>query len=170
MPHPIRTVLTPRRALGLAAGAAIAAAALAGTIATGQSPGPRTVTLIEKEAGATFTHIRNTPPPTRQANMAGDVLVFTNPVVREDGTRAGRFHTSCVTTIGARDFRRSLVTCSGVMQLDDGTITVAATLRAGGGTVTAAVTGGTGAYDGARGTLVSTPTRGGSRDVISLRD
>ena len=139
-------------------------------MAAGQSPGPRTVTLIEREAGATFTHIRNTPPPSRRANMAGDVLAFTNPLVREDGTRAGRFHTSCVTTIGAADFRRSLLTCTGVMELTDGTITFAAVLRSDGRAVTAAVTGGTGTYDGARGSVTSTPIRGGSRDVVTLRD
>ena len=58
--------------------------------------------------------------------------------------------------------------CSGTFALNDGTITIAALQRGEPTTQLLAVTGGTGAYDGARGTIVSRTLKNGTEDTITL--
>jgi hypothetical protein len=107
--------------------------------------GGRTLTLTELEKGSTFTHIRNTKTKSPRANSLGDVLAFTYPLADGSGQVVGKLHVDCVTTIGARNFRKSVLTCSGVADLRDGMLTVQANTRPGDATTTGAVTGGTGA-------------------------
>lgn len=167
MPTP-RSIQTRGASVAALAAAAAGAGLLASLLpgAAAQSA-PRTITLVEQEKGATFKHVRNTPGAGRQANSLGDVLVITNPLADASGARIGTLRVTCVTTRGARDFRRSLMTCNGVYALRDGVLTVQGDVPVG-GAVTGAVTGGTGAYVGARGSFTSTPTDGGSTDTITL--
>jgi hypothetical protein len=153
--------LTLKRTMGLAAcaGALAGAVSLLGTGAAAQDPGTRTLSFKTPDRGSTFKHVRNTKGASRRANRSGDVIVFTNPLVDEAGRRVGRLYADCITTLGARDFRRSTTTCTGVMVLPAGTLTLQANSRPGVPTTVGAVTGGTGDYANARGVFVSNDTQ-----------
>jgi len=154
-------------AVALAALAAIAL--LVGPGASAQSPGGRPISVTELEKGSTFKHVRNTKSASRQSNLLGDLIVFTNPLADAAGKVAGRLHAVCVTTTGASNFLKSKLTCDGVMALAGGTMTLQTITGPGSPTTTGAITGGTGAYANARGVFVSTERRnGGSDDTITL--
>jgi hypothetical protein len=74
----------------------------------------------------------------------------------------------CTTTVGNRNFLKSTMTCSVILVLGDGTLTGTANVTPGAAATTGAITGGTGAYDGARGVVVSKPTDTGSDDTVTL--
>lgn len=130
--------------------------------------GTRTLTLREAERGATFAHIRNTKGASRRSNLAGDVIVFTNPVVDAAGKRIGKTSVSCVTTTGARNFMKSKLTCHGVTELPDGSLMLQAIVTPNNPTTNGAVTGGTGAYANARGVFASREGKSGSQTTITL--
>jgi hypothetical protein len=158
-------VTTIRRSFPIAAALAFAGVvAMIGSSASAQDPATRTVTFTELEKGATFTHVRHDKHASARSNLQGDVLVFTNRLADASGKRLGRQQAACVTTTGARDFRRSIVSCQIGVTLADGTLTVHIMLRPNASVATGAVTGGTGAYAGARGTVVS---RNGT-DTVTL--
>jgi hypothetical protein len=135
--------------------------------ASAQDPSTRTLTLRETERGATFAHIRNTKGASQRSNRAGDVIVFTNPIVDAAGKRIGKTSVSCVTTTGARNFMKSATTCHGVSELRDGSLMMQAIVAPDGPT-TGAVTGGTGAYANARGVFTSRDGESGSQTTITL--
>ncbi|MDP9345123.1 MAG: dirigent protein [Actinomycetota bacterium] len=112
--------------------------------------------------------MRNAPKAPRPASLQGDVFAFTNPLTDDAGARVGTLHAHCVTTVGARDFRRSTLTCTVTLHLRDGDLMGQTDLRPMSDTVTGAVTGGTGAYANARGVVVSKAGRSGSTDTITL--
>lgn len=145
--------------LGLAAGAAAL-----GPSASAQDPTTCTLVFKSREKGSTFTHVRNTEGASRQSNLQGDVIAFSNPLVDDEGKVVGRDEISCVTSTGARNFKKSTVSCHGTFVLRDGTLTVQGLIEPGRATSRAAVTGGTGAYTGAQGEVVSR----GSANTITL--
>ena len=145
-----------------------AGALLLGSGASAQSPSTRTLSFKELERGATFVHIRNTKTKHERANLAGDLLAFTNPLADSTGKVVGKLSMTCVTTTGARNFVKSVITCNGVLAVADGTLTVQANVDLRTPTTTGAITGGTGAYAGARGVVVSEEAKGGSQDTITL--
>ena len=162
MPRPAR--LVPLLALpALAAGAL-----LLGSGASAQTPSTRTLSLKELERGSTFVHIRNTKTKRQRANLAGDQLAFTNPLADGSGNVVGKLSMACTTTTGARNFMKSVITCNGVLALGDGSLTVQANVDLSNPRTTGAITGGTGAYAGARGVVVSEEVEGGSQDTITL--
>jgi hypothetical protein len=143
----------------LALPAVAAGALLLGPGASAQSPTTRTLTFKEGERGATFVHIRNTKTKQRRANLQGDVIAFTNPLLDAAGARVGELAASCVTTTGSRDFEKSVITCNVVVTLKDGTLTGQANVSPReGATTTGTITGGTGAYANARGVVTNADT------------
>ena len=140
------------------------------SLAGGEAPGARTLTLKELDRGSTFVHVRNTKPRSPRANEMGDLIAFTNPVVDGSGRRIGKSSVTCTTTTGARNFMRSTLTCLGTLVLRDGTLMLQASLSPAQRTVFGAVTGGTGAYANAHGVFESRTVRGGSVYTISLAD
>jgi len=155
----------------LVAGLVAMAACLAvRSSAEAQNPAGRTLTFSELDKGATFTHIRNTKTRSQSANLQGDVLAFTSPLVDAAGTRIGKLHAGCTTTVGARNFTKSTVTCHGVVALRDGTLTFQGNVSPGVATTTGAITGGTGVYANARGVVVPKDTKAGANDTITLVD
>lgn len=159
----------PRLAAALAVLCALAAlAAVLRSPASAQTPTTRLLTFTELERGGTFTHIRNTKGAPRRANLAGDVIVFTNPLADASGARVGTSWVSCTTTGGARNFMKSTLTCSGVLTFADGTLTLQANTSPASPTTTGAVTGGTGAYANARGVFVSEEGPNGARNTVTL--
>jgi hypothetical protein len=160
---PIRTTAAVAVLLGL-----LAAFFVLRSSAAAQDPGARTITIRETERGATFRHIRNTKGASRRSNLAGDVIVFTNPVVDAAGKRIGKTSVSCVTTTGARNFMKSALTCHGVTELPDGSLMMQAVVGVATPVTNGAVTGGTGAYANARGVFTSSDDRSGSSTVVTL--
>jgi hypothetical protein len=158
-----RTAATLTILLGL-----LAAILVLRSSASAQDAGTRTLTLRETERGGTFTHIRNTKGASRRSNLAGDVIVFANPVVDAAGKRIGKTSVSCATTTGSRNFMKSALTCHGVAELPDGSLMIQAIVAPNAPTTNGAVTGGTGAYANARGVFTSTEDRSGSQTTITL--
>jgi hypothetical protein len=138
----------------------VALAGVALFVATGgaQQPGERTFTLTER--GGTFNFVDNPPKSKGQTertftSSVGDMLAFSTPLYDEANARAGTAHVSCVVTRGGKGPRVSYQ-CNGTFVLKDGSIAVdAAFVEAEGGNITVAITGGTGAYEGANGTIIS---------------
>jgi hypothetical protein len=160
---PIRSTAALAVLLGL-----LAAVLMLRSSASAQDPGARTITLRETERGGTFAHIRNTKGASQRSNLAGDVIVFTNPVVDAAGKRIGKTSVGCVTTTGSRNFMKSALTCHGVTELPDGSLMMQATVAPDAPVTSGAVTGGTGAYANARGVFTSTEGESGSRTTVTL--
>jgi hypothetical protein len=161
----IRTVAALAVLLGL-----LAALLALRSSASADAAAPRTLTVRETERGGTFVHIRNTKGASRRSNLAGDVIVFTNPVVDAAGRRIGKTSVSCTTTTGSRNFMKSALTCHGITELPDGSLMMQAIVAPNAPTTTGAVTGGTGAYANARGVFTSTASESGSQTEITLVD
>ena len=136
--------------------------------ADAQVPAGRTIVLKELERGSTFKHVRNTKTSNRRSLATGDVIVFTNPLADAAGQRVGRLYATCTGTTGNSNFLKATLTCTAIAVLRDGSLMIQANTSPGTATTTGAVVGGTGAYAGARGVLVSKEGRGGSDDVITL--
>ena len=159
-----------RRVATLAA-IAVAATVIAGILTTGgaaQVPGERTFKIIEG-SGGTFHLIDNPPKARNRRNprfSPGDGFVFTSPLFNEANQRIGRLHVHCVITRGG-PFARARGQCNGTYALRDGTLAVSAVLK--GENPPIAVVGGTGAYEGARGSITSRDLpRDRTEDTIHL--
>ncbi len=149
-----------RAVLAVASAAAVVATGVVATGGGAQAPGERTFTLIEQFNPATVG-FADTPPRARNRRMPnwsrGDGLTFVNSLRTEAGQRVGDFHVSCTATRPGT-FPRATFLCRGAFVVRDGVITATAVIRAGqalGGRW--AIDGGTGAYEGARGSAVSVP-------------
>jgi hypothetical protein len=135
-----------------AACAAIVVLAILATGGAAQAPGERTFKIIEG-SGGTFKFIDNAPKARNPRNprlSVGDAYVFSSPLFNEANNRIGALHVYCVATRGGR-FARATSQCSGTYALRDGALAANAVVR--GGEATIAVVGGTGAYEGARGSI-----------------
>jgi len=162
-----------RRLAVLIAAAAAAVAVIAAFAGSGSAnhPGSRTVVLQELERGSVFKFIDHSPRSRRRGFRAtistGDQFVFRSPVQNQAGQRAGTLHALCTATRGGRNFERATFMCNGSYRLTDGQLAVQVVFSGEGPTVLA-VTGGTGAYEGARGSCTTTETRIGDRDTCHI--
>jgi hypothetical protein len=152
------------------AGAALGILAILSASGSAQAPG-RTLQLFERERGSSFGFVDNRPKVRNRRNprlSVGDVFAFSSPVFDQSrATRLGTLSVHCTVTRPGRE-ARSEAACVGAFRLRDGIIALTTSISGQPRRVEAAVTGGTGAYTGARGTLVSTTVRGGSEDTITL--
>jgi hypothetical protein len=134
---------------------AVAATVIAGVLTTGgaaQVPGERTFKIIEG-SGGTFKFIDNPPKARNPRNprlSVGDAYVFATPLFNEAKNRIGSLHVYCAVTRGG-SFRRARSQCNATYALRDGTLAASAVVR--GENPIIAVVGGTGAYEGARGSI-----------------
>jgi hypothetical protein len=166
----------PRRIRVLATVAAASAAAIAGTAALGtgrssaQTPSGRTITVFEPRGGSTFGFVDNPPTTTRTrpSLSVGDSLAFGSRVL--DASRTRRLGTSAsqCTVTQPGGLSTAVKTCFGTFALKGGTLAVATEIRGEPNTIVLAVTGGTGAYNGARGTMTSRLSSRGSADTFVL--
>jgi hypothetical protein len=148
-----------RAVIAAATGAVVlVGAALFAGGGSAQAPGPRTLTFTEADRGSSFRFV-DTPPRSRGQSertlrlSMGDVLVLRNPLVSGTGQRAGTLHATCVATRGGR-LGRAFFVCHGAVTLRDGQIAIEVPTRIG-DISTGSITGGTGAYNGTRGTFTS---------------
>jgi hypothetical protein len=151
--------------------AAAGAVAIPLASAGAQSPGQRTIRLVEHNKGASSGFIDN-PPRIRNRRRPvlspGDMVVLSQPVFDEaNRSRVGRLHVQCVTTKGGTE-KRAEALCTGAYRLRNGQISVVAVLHGTPRLVRGIVTGGNGAFAGARGTFRSRTTKTGAKDTITL--
>ena len=136
--------------------AAVAATVIAGILTTSggaQVPGEQTFKIIEG-AGGTFKFVDTAPKAKNPRNprfSVGDALIFTTPLFDEAKTRIGSVHVYCAVTVGGNNFTRASLQCNGTYVLRDGTLAASAAVIKGNPKI--AVVGGTGAYEGARGSI-----------------
>jgi hypothetical protein len=156
--------------LGLIAAGVLAAAVAGAVVAAAvgaQQPGERAFTFIGR-GGATA--VLDTPPRQRGARegrlSAGDAFLVTQPLFDEAGTRVGAIRRKCTALTRGR---RPVFHCEGTYVLGDGTIAISAAFK-GGEEFLLAVLGGTGAYEGARGSVALEPgdAEGSERNIIHL--
>ncbi len=151
--------------------AAVVATVVAGIVTSSggaQEPGERTFKIIEG-SGGTFGFVDNAPKvrtPRRPRLSAGDAFVFTTPLFTEANRRTGTLHVNCVVTRGGTE-RRAASQCNGTFALRDGTLAASALLE--GDDAVISVVGGTGAYEGARGSITDRDLpRNRTEDTIHL--
>jgi hypothetical protein len=148
--------------------AAATASAIAVTSGTAQAPGDRTLTFVEREVSASDVLADVPPLSTKKRPVSnGDSFLFESTVLDATGaTKVGRFRGQCTFAKVTRKFDGSVALCNAVYLLQDGTITASASLTLGPGPTVFAVTGGTGAYEGARGSGTS-KDRPGNNNPLS---
>lgn len=141
--------------IGVLAVAIVSAFAVTSSAGSRQSSG-RTLTLIEQDESSAFADTGAKSPNRRNPRFSGgDLHVFTSAVFNHANVRIGRLYAHCVAVRGGRSFVRALFQCTGTFVLRDGTIVVNAAFRGNQDDedVRLAVTGGTGSYEGARGSV-----------------
>ena len=151
-------------------GAAVLCVAAVATVtvvsANAGSTGGRTFKLVEKDQSFHFSDV---PPLGKNHNSppsAGDAFQFSSTLWTPAGKRNGTLNVDCVVTVGGK---AGLAHCEGTFTLPDGTLEGAATTSINGDSVDhVAILGGTGAYEGASGTIVSAPTKTGSNDTVHV--
>ena len=122
------------RILAAVALAALAAVALVGPGASAQ--GGRTISLTELEKGATFKHVRNTKPKSRQANRSATSSSSPTGSPTRPARSSARTTPPAPRRSGARNFAKSVITCNGSLVLRDGTMTWQGTFTVGASTST----------------------------------
>jgi hypothetical protein len=121
----------------------------------------------------TTEHSIDNPPRSkaRGANpsiSAGDAVVLTEQALDPSGRRVGTAHVHCVATLGSKNLDRATAQCATTLKLRDGDIMGAFVFR-GEEPRTVAVTGGTGAYEGARGSITFARKKIGQRTLDEAR-
>jgi hypothetical protein len=145
-----------RSALIVSLAAAIALAAVLASTGGTQPPGDRTFKLIEEDESAGFGDVSPKSRNSRNPRFSGgDMHVFTSRLFDEANRRVGSLYAQCITVRGGRTFVQARFQCSATLALRDGTIAVNTAFRGNqrDEDVLSAVTGGTGAYEGARGSI-----------------
>ena len=155
-PRPTRRLaVASRRSMLLAIAAASIAAAAALPIASGGAQSaPRTISVTYAQPEKTF--LDDAPPRTlrRGGLTLGDRIVQVQGV-RIDGRRAGTYHTDAtVTNRVATGFARFTALLQSTLHLSDGDIYATGFVDAARGGDRQSIVGGTGAYAGARGSVV----------------
>lgn len=165
-----------QRTVLAAAAAAVLGAFVVGSTGSAQQPAGQTLTFYEKDEGGDFRFV-DAKPFTRFGRhgeprkvSGGDGFVFYSPMFSDEArkTRAGTFDVSCQVTRVRKTFDASTLLCHGQATINGkGTITLTGTVV--GETPSAiAIEGGTGAYNGARGTLTFKSTKQGDVDTFAL--
>jgi hypothetical protein len=141
-----------------------------------QTPGERTIAFFEDGSSGTFAFIDNRPhspvanPDSPRARFSlGDQAAFSERLLdRAGGKPVGRVFATQTVVAGSR-FPNVINLMHAVFRLQDGQIVIDAAVDARHPEkVRAAVTGGTGAYEGARGTFTTRPGDTGNADQILL--
>jgi len=147
--------------------AAIAVAALVAVSSGGaQQPDARTITLIQPDDAGSFHFIDNPPRQGEEAPpLAGDMFVGSSPLFTKAGKRAGTLDFQCAVITGGE---RGRIHCTGVYSLAGGTIAAQVVFPGFRPVTRIAITGGTGAYEGARGSIISRERRNETVDTIRL--
>ncbi len=151
--------------------AAIALVALVGVVVPSAvaAPQPRSLTFHLLEKSLTFSYQDNPPygAPFRKASP-GDAFEFSSALLTRDGKRAGTIRAHCVfITGGAGNSAASI--CDGTFGFAGGTLEAQTTQRGDSAVTRIAIIGGTGAYEGATGSVTSVSSNNGpTRDTFHI--
>jgi hypothetical protein len=156
--------------------AAIVGATALASSGSAQTPGARTLRLFEDAAHGSEPLIDNAPkspsadPGSQRFRLsAGDELVVRTPMLgRKGGKRLGTLYAHATIVAGHR-FQDAVLLVRGVFKLADGQIAFTGVIKDQ-RLNTEAVIGGTGAYEGARGSVTTTDVDdgAGAQDEIHL--
>jgi hypothetical protein len=146
--------------IGVACAALVAVAAVAVSSGAQGAPPAGTLDLVSRDRESSFKFVDNAP---RRRESAGDMAVLRGQVRRADGSRAGRYQVYFVAMKGGNFERRFLGQASGTVVLAGGDIVINGVVDDRRDEESLAIIGGTGAYAGARGTLLVTETRSTTR-------
>jgi hypothetical protein len=125
-------------------------------------------TLRFKDREGQLTNSGDAPPRTMDQReiTPGDQLVTTRHLLDGSGDRAGTVHELCAVTVGRN--RDATEMCEGVVELEAGTLSFSKTAKLSRpAPPPLPITGGTGAYEGASGTITSS-IEGGPKVEIHL--
>lgn len=140
------------RRLVLLGGIVGVAAGLLGWTTSGgaQQPGGQTFTLLERRLSY---DVVDNPPRSKRRFSKGDIISGNASVRDASNRKIGRVQSYCVITHSTRPYKSQ---CSGTFALQGGTLTFSGIIPgAEEATIPFAVTGGTGTYEGARGTITA---------------
>src|SRR5262249_42058640 len=161
--------------IGIAATVAVLSIALAAGGSAGESDG-QTLTFFGDASHESDTLIDNPPkspspnPGSRRFRLSvGDQLVVRTPLLdHRGGTRIGTLYAEGTIVKGNR-FSNAVIHVNGVAKLGDNQLTIDGIIRDQ-KLNKVAVTGGTGAYEGARGSVTEMDVSGGqgSKDTVHL--
>ncbi len=161
----------------LGATAALVAGGIAAQGGSAQAPGPTTLTFYEPDASTTFRLIDNAPKsPVKNPRSPkyrfsiGDQLVFIAPLLdKKGGTRQGKLY-AAATIVGGRTFRDASAQATATYVLNDKSqIAVVGHFSFASDVTRLAIVGGTGRYEGARGSLSSVSDKNdNSTDTLTL--
>ena len=157
--------------LALLAVPAAAALAVAGLSTAAAAPSKaRTFSVLESNLQLSAIDLPPTQGTESDPPSRGDMVVFTKRLSTPSGKRAGLMHVVCTVTVPRPSLETSLFQCDGTYALRGGTLAISHGGPISARTLRLAVTGGTGAYAGARGTIVSQAGSGDeARDTVRLR-
>jgi Dirigent-like protein len=146
-----------RKCLVLATLAAAVSAAVVAAVAfaAGGSKAPNGVTIRLIEKSQSFHYVDNPPLNESRQMIAsqGDMFVLTSNLRTTAGKPAGQLRAYCVVTNGGK---RPSAVCTGTFGLAGGQLAGETTIHLFGNAPThIAIVGGTGAYEGARGSVLS---------------
>jgi hypothetical protein len=155
--------------------AAVAASVVLAAAGGAQTPDRPTLTFLDDTNHATQDFLDHAPKsPVRNPQSprfrlsTGDTLYVHSPILdRAGGTRIGTAYSEFTVVSGNR-FANAAFRGHGAFKLRDGQITADGILRPASTTNTVAVLGGTGAYEGTRGSLTLTQVPNGSQDTFHL--
>lgn len=150
------------------AGAMIAAAAALGLGACGGDDALNEQTLRFKDREGQIRESVDAAPRTlaQEQLTPGDQIVVTRQLLDESGDRAATVHEVCAVTAGRN--RNGTEICQAVVELADGKLSLSKTNGLAESFQPAPITGGTGAYEGATGTM--TVVEDGAGERRSQRD
>jgi hypothetical protein len=161
------------KVLAAVAGAAMVVAAIVVASAGGQATG-QTITLTELAKGGQFGFVDNPPKSKRTKEgeprhfSIGDIESFSARVADASGNVVGGLDAHCVVSRAGTGLTHE-DSCVGGFHLKDGVIALAVAGRVDTPTTVIAIVGGTGAYNGARGTMTSVSHKnGGATDTLEL--
>jgi Allene oxide cyclase barrel like domain len=142
-------MLTPSRAISVAAVLALSAAVAIPALTSAQTVGTRAIAVHEKVRAATFVHAK---PTTRGARLAqGDRVLTRQALFAADGSAIGTLFTDCANIGRAAEVFKATLQCVSTYRFKDGEVVSAGVVvLSAGGTVRFPIVGGSGAYRGAQ--------------------
>jgi hypothetical protein len=147
----------PTFRVATAAAAASAAIGL-GACGGGDDLTERTLSFTDREG----QQVNSVDAPPRGELAPGDQIVQTRELLNASREGAGTVNEVCALTGGGKD---PTATCQGVVELKNGNLSFSVSYALSEESRSAPVTGGTGAYEGATGSI----TASGSNDSVEIR-
>jgi hypothetical protein len=113
-----------------------------------QKPAGITMHLVEKEQGGNYVDNK----PTGHIASPGDIFAFSSTLWTKGNKRAGSLYAHCIVAAGGKS---PVLECTGMFALAGGQLALQTTLKEAAKVTHIAIVGGTGAYVGASGEIVS---------------